>query len=280
MELADQMQDPEFWRRLAPDMNTSGMAIGPTIEIQPRALDILHREVTTQGYSQLDDALPLDEINDLLRAMEAVRRVGLQPLYIFAFDEAWSVFLRLSAIWKRMLGPDWAFLPALWAWWVDAGPTNAGWPAHRDRGKQVSVRDDGTPMSMTAWIPLTRAVPANGCMYVLPMGLEFEKLNLKTIQNARALPASPGSVLMWNQKIWHWSGTSSRRALNPRVSLSIELQTRSVPPFQGVLLDPMTSPPPLNKRLALIGAQTLQYVHFSKLEGEPVKLAEALVRYS
>jgi hypothetical protein len=280
MELAEKMQDPEFWRKFGPNMNTSGLAIGPSFDVPTPTLDILHREMTTIGYTQIDNVLPVEEINEILRAMKAMREAGVLPIFAFAFDETWGLFLRLNAIWKRLLGPDWHFMPALWGWWIEQGPTGAGWPAHRDRGKQVSVREDGTPMSISVWIPLTRALPSNGCMYVLPKGLEFEKLNLKTIQNARALPASPGTALMWNQSVWHWSGTSSRRAPNPRVSISLELQTASVPPFQEKIFDPSTIPMPLPRRLALIGQQIMQYRHFTKLEGEPVELANALQKYA
>lgn len=280
MDLAAQMQDPEFWRRFAPNMNTAGLAIGPRFEIPEANLDVVQREINTVGYSQIDSVFPIDEIAEVHRAIKAMREIGLLPLYAFAFDETWGLFLRMSTVWKKILGDDWVFIPALWGWWVEPGALNAGWPAHRDRGKQNSLHPDGSPMSLTAWIPLTRATPANGCMYVLPTGLDFDKLTLKTIQNARAMPAAPGSILLWNQAVWHWSGTSSRRAPNPRVSISVEMQTSKVKPFQNRILDPLMMPPPLNQRLALIGQQVLQYLHFTKLEGEPVKLAEELQRYA
>lgn len=279
-QLAEQMQDPSFWRRLAPRMNTEGMAIGPTFDVPERALEIAYKELCTVGYTQVDGHLPVDEIAEVLGAVKAVREAGLLPMYVFAFDESWGLYMRQSPIWKRMLGADWKFMPAIWTWWVEPGPANAGWPAHRDRGKQVAVRPDGSPMSMTAWIPLTRSLPSNGCIYMVPMGLDFEKLNMKNIQNVRALPAAPGTVLMWNQNVWHWSGNSSRRAPNPRVSMAFEMQSGTEPPFQKPLIDPLMCPPPLNQRLALVAQQVLQYRHFTKLEGPPVDLANALMKFA
>lgn len=279
-ELAELMQDHAFWRRLAPRMNTQGMAVGPLFDVPERAIEVANAEVCTIGYSQIDNVLPVDELADVLEAVKAIRDFGLLPIYGFAFDETWATYMRLAPVWKRILGPDWKFLPAVWLWWIEQGPSNSGWPAHRDRGKQISVRPDGTPMSLSVWIPLTRALPSNGCMYVLPHGLDFEKLNMRNIQHARALPAAPGTVLMWNQNVWHWSGTSSRRAPNPRVSMAFELQTSSVPPFQAPLIDPMACPPPLNERLALAARQVLQYRHFTRLEGPPVELAEALLKFA
>jgi hypothetical protein len=278
-QVAEQMQDPAFWRRIVPTMNTSGMVLGTAFEPDPRILDLCYQELCAIGYTQLDGLLPLDELAEILAAVKAVRSTGLLPMYVFAFDEPWGIYLRLSPVWRRMLGLDWQFLPAVWTWWIEQGPGNAGWPAHRDRGKQIAIREDGSPLSLSAWVPLTRSLPSNGCMYVLPKGLEFEMLTMQNIQHARALPAAPGTVLLWNQNVWHWSGQSSRRAPNPRVSMAFELQTASVPPFQTPLLDPLACPPPLNVRLGLVAQQILQYRHFTRLEGPQIELAEALLKY-
>jgi ectoine hydroxylase-related dioxygenase (phytanoyl-CoA dioxygenase family) len=115
---------------------------------------------------------------------------------------------------------------------------------------------------------------------MLPMGIDLENLDAKSIQNVRALPAAPGTVLMWNQNVWHWSGHSSRRAQGPRVAMAFEMQTASVPPFQAPLIDPLSCPPPLNERLALVARQILQYRHFTKIEGPPLELAQALLEHA
>jgi len=279
MDLAEKMQDPEFWTRFGPHLHTSGLGTAPALPIPERMLDVLDYEMKVIGYTQLERVLPLDEIGRVLGAMKAIREARLLPIFAFAFDETWDLFRRLDPIWTRLLGPDWHFMPALWGWWIDQGPSGAGWPAHRDRPYQDCVGPDGKPLSMTVWIPLTHALPSNGCLYVLPRGLEFDQLNPSTIQHVRALPAVPGTALMWNQHVWHWSGTTSRRAPNPRVSISFELQTSSVAPFSDRTFDPAT-PLALPRRLALIGEQILRYQHFTKLEGAPVRLAEALQKYA
>lgn len=283
MDLAARMQDPAYWHALAPGLNTNGASIGPRYEIRTRDLEFAFEDVRDLGYGQLDNALPVEDVADVLKAVTAVRAAGLLPMYAFAYDEAWAIYLRLASVWKRFLGPGWQFMPAIWVWWIEQGARNAGFPAHRDRAKQNTLRADGSPMTLTSWIPLMRALPSNGCMYVIPNGLEFDKLDLRSVQRIRALPCVPGTVMMWNQSVWHWSGNSSQRAPNPRVSMAIEMQcapTGKIPVFQGPLIDPMTCPPPLNERLALVAKQILQYRHLTKLDGEPVALAEALLRYA
>ena len=46
-----------------------------------------------------------------------------------------------------------------------------GWGPHRDRLLELGFKpfaDDGSPASLNFWVPLTRATPKNGCMYVVP----------------------------------------------------------------------------------------------------------------
>ena len=62
--------------------------------------------------------------------------------------------------------------------------------------------------------------------------------------------------------------------------MAFEMQSGSEPPFQKPLIDPLTCPPPLAQRLALVAQQVLQYRHFTKLEGPPVELATALMKYA
>ena len=73
MDLAAQMQDPSYWRRLAPGLNTEGTAIGPTYDVGDREIDTAFEEVRTLGYSRLDNALPLNDVNDVLLGVRAAR---------------------------------------------------------------------------------------------------------------------------------------------------------------------------------------------------------------
>jgi len=115
-------------------------------------------------------------------------------------------------------------------------------------------------------VPLTEATPFNGCMYVLPAerdphyAARVKKYDIAAPQNIRALPAAPGSVLGWTQGLLHWSGRSSRRASEPRLSFSIEYQRGDEPAFNEPVLDPRVLPP-FERRLGLIGKQILQYQH-------------------
>ena len=73
----------------------------------------------------------------------------------------------------------------------------AGWPPHRDKGRQA-LAADGTPTSLTVWIPLTEATPENGCLYILPThrdpvyGTDNENKFQGDLPQIRAVPSKPG----------------------------------------------------------------------------------------
>ena len=97
-----------------------------------------------------------------------------------------------------------------------------------------------------------------------------------SLQNIRAIPASSGSLLAWNQTVFHWGGRASKLAQNPRCNVSVEFQRGDKPLLSRPLIDPEVLPP-FQLRLGLIGHLIRQYAPFHKFHApEILCLAAAL----
>jgi hypothetical protein len=94
-------------------------------------------------------------------------------------------------------------------------------------------------------------------------------------QNIRAVPATAGSFLAWNQAILHWGGRASRLGRVARSSAAFEFQRGDRPAFNKPLLDPHRAPN-FRHRLGLVGKQVLQYKHMYPLTDDIASIAEAL----
>jgi hypothetical protein len=181
-----------------------------------------------------------------------------------------------------VLDPEYRVLPAFWAWYVVPTESQAGWAPHRDRTGSL-LRADDSPESLTVWLPLTEATPLNGCMYVYPAHLEDRSRASQTavlagaqLQHIRALPATPGSLLAWNQQLLHWGGRASRLATEPRCSIALEFQRGDGPPFENPLIHPEQLPS-FHLRLGLSGKLLLKYAPFHRFDSPELRaLAVAL----
>lgn len=259
--------NPHYWRELNPDLEINKETLGQSISsINPNKeiLQNLKDSLMMDGYFQTNPILPIDEIITLRRSVEKIKQADWLPVFAFVYDEFWQIRSHLSFIMSEMLGQNYWQLPDFWAWYVEGNCSSRGWPPHRDR--LVSTEQaDGTPNSLSVWIPLTDATIANGCIYVLPSSLDksfsvWFKAVIENIQGIRALPASAGSILGWKQSLLHWGAQSSMKASNPRISLGFEFQRGNIEPFNNPLLDPSVIPS-FEHRLGLIGRQILQYQH-------------------
>ena len=175
-------------------------------------------------------------------------------------------------------------LPDFWAWHVSPG--ESGWDPHRDRPQ--TLFDDFSPQSLTLWIPLTKAVPENSCMYMLPANKDIHyhdqiPPDLKfgfpgKLSDIQALPSEPNDILIWNQRVVHWGSTSNtKHEIGPRISLAFEFQRSDVSPFNEPLLEPNRLPT-FKERLNLIGKQVIQYTHMYGFNEELVNLAKKLLK--
>ena len=285
--LLEKVQNPDFWKNLNPNLSVSkNSTLQPKTElkIEQAHLEKLLLNLKTEGYFQIDALLSEVEVYQMATTVEKVLRAGLPAPFAFVYDEFWLVFCQLSRILSAILGEDYQQLPAFWAWYIEASNTEKGWKPHRDNLTGTPL-PDGMPKCVTIWIPLSDAIPLNGCMYIVPATLDpnynhkvqkGEKSSAQiSYQDIRALPAKIGSVLCWNHEVLHWGGRSSERAPHPRISIAFEFQKADVEPYKTPLLDPYNLPS-FNQRLGLIGKQILQYQHMYPLSEDISQLATEL----
>ena len=282
---AKQATSLQFWRSLCPNLAIEGRFDVPSANLPD--LDILLTHVKTEGYVNEPDVLPNQYVGRLRNAVRSLQEHGIPPAFAFVYDEFWLIFRSLSPFLTKVLGPEYRILPAFWAWYVEPSDAAAGWTPHRDR-PGAGIAADNAPDSLSIWLPLTDATPLNGCMYVLPAHLDesfrrrngmesgetkFEGVNL---QNIRALPAPAGSLLGWNQALYHWGGRASKLGRGPRCSISVEFQRGDKPALSSPLIHPEVLLP-FRDRLGLIGHLTRRYAPFHRFHApEILCLAAAL----
>ncbi|MEZ5956752.1 MAG: phytanoyl-CoA dioxygenase family protein [Hyphomonadaceae bacterium] len=272
----DDLCAASFWRSFAPSLHISEE--GLAFEAGVSDFETLARRMRRDGYfggrhARLDDLAPR-----LAEAVGLCVNVGLPPVFIWAFNEPWASFHALRPVISGFLGQDYKLLPAFWAWHVDPRQGERGWRPHRDNSR--SLDPDGTPQSLTCWIPLTEATPLNSCMYILPAYLDpyygqptTANSVLPDLSVARALPAKPGEFLIWNQAVLHWGSPSSEFAEHPRISMALEFQRADIP--RPSLMDASTLPS-FETRMRLIAMQILQYTHMYGFSTELRSIAEHL----
>lgn len=280
----EQVNNPGFWLGLNPYFNIT--RDGSQDKIAPLPVDVTEEMLhylRMDGYIQLDNLISGQMIAKMRNAIITLRDKGINPSFVFVYDEFWTISRQLNRLLSPVLGDTYQQLPDFWAWYLDPQREDAGWRPHRDRIHGETVYADGMPKSVTVWLALTDATPLNGCIYMLPAHLDTDYFNFKTREtnvNAhgiRALPASAGSLLMWNQRVVHWGGTSSTRTNEPRISLAIEFQRADVPPFNTPLIKTPEALLPFDIRLMLIAKQFTQYYHMYKLSPDLEKLSNQIL---
>jgi hypothetical protein len=283
-DIARNFRDENFWRQTFPELTIMGRLTGP-FDLHPmsnEAAAVAADRMGKEGYFQLHDPELVDLSARLSAAITLCVERGIPPVFAFLFDEAWAVFYRQHRFISMFLGADYQVLPDFWAWHVDPKAGQAGWTPHRDKGTR-SLAADGSPLSLTMWVPLTEASPMNGCMYMLPAdrdpvyGTDKDAEWSIDLPKVRALPAVPGDFLIWNQAVLHWGAQSSSFAEKPRMSIALEFQRADIEPFNKPLLGNL---PVLNfiDRLRLVAKQIRQYRHMYPLTAEIDALAEELIR--
>ena len=279
---AEHVDDVQFWRELFPEFNIEADRQAPRFPVSdPGGLLELIR---SEGYVHVPDVVAEEAVQAVRRCVERLDEAGIPLAFAFVYDELWELFRGAAAYIETLLGGDYLMLPAFWVWYVAPSNGAAGWRPHRDRGN-VALDADNTPQSLTVWLAFSEATTLNGCIHVLPMSLDdrfpvgyFEGEGSNTVvqpQNVRALPASAGSLMAWNQNLLHWGGRASRMATGPRCSAAMEFQRADLPPVQVPAVDPSFTLT-FQERLALIAKQILQYQHMYPLTPDMAATATSL----
>jgi hypothetical protein len=279
----EDLERREFWLELCPGMSIEGSGLAPRAEVgdKPPLLSKLKRE----GYIQVPGALPEACIAPIRTAISTLYTHGVPLAFAFVYDEPWLAFQGLSTFLSTVLGQDYRALPDFWVWHVNPSDEATGWGPHRDKANVLTLDDDNSPHTLTVWLPLTNATTLNSCMYVLPAHLDQQisqrswngpnNTFVQNLQDVRALPATAGSVLAWNQAILHWGSRASDLGEGPRISAALEFQRGDRSPFNRPLLDPGRAPS-FTERLGLVGKQILQYRHMYPLTPEAQAVAASL----
>ena len=279
---AHEVGSRDFWRQLCPHMSIEGSATPTAAAVGDTGL--LLSDLKREGYIQVPGAFP-DQLTAPVRdAVSTLSQRGIPLPFAFVYDELWLAFKGLSTFLTTVLGEDYRALPDFWVWYVQPNENAMGWGPHRDR-VQSTLDPDNSPHTLTVWIPFSDATPLNGCMYVLPAHLDprFKERRwdgegnnvVQNPQDIRALPATAGSLLAWNQAVLHWGSRGSRLGTAPRISAAFEFQRGDRAPFNSPLLDPGWVPS-FTERLGLIGKQVLQYRHMYPLSDDVAAIATTL----
>lgn len=280
--LAAQAERREFWGDLCPGMSIEGGAAPRPAAVG--ATNGLFTELKREGYVQVPDALSEATIAPIRYAISTLSQQGIPLAFAFVYDELWLAFQGLSRFLTSVLGEGYRALPDFWVWYVSPSEDSSGWGPHRDR-VIPTVDADNAPQTLSVWLPFTDATTLNGCMYVLPAHLDdrFRERRwdgegnnvVHRPQDVRALPATAGSMLAWNQAVLHWGSRGSRMGTAPRISAAFEFQRADCAPFNNPLLDPERMPS-FQERLGLVGKQVLQYRHMYPLSDEVAEIATSL----
>lgn len=275
---------PEFWLQFAPHLHVSApnyhLAALPTLSAESG--EAIRALVKNEGYFQGTMDPWNVSLSTLTDTISRLHSVGLLPVFAFMYDEMWMLAQQLHPVISSLLGPQYAMLPDFWAWHVDPRKAESGWRPHRDKGYKA-LAADGSPTSVTAWIPLTHATTLNGCMYIVPAdrdptyGTPQDRDWKFDYSDIRALPAQAGQFFVWNQAVLHWGSHASPRAGDlVRMSCAFEFQRTDMPAWNQPLLPP-GGRLSFEQRLQLIGKQVKQYQHMYPLPSHLASLADRML---
>lgn len=257
-ELLEKSLSKEYWLALCPELTISDNLLMQKPEnsfyISDSASKKCAERYAEEGYFQSEPIIPTDEAQKLADAIIKVTAQGFPAQFCLIYDDFWQPLRRLNKLLEPILGKDYLLLPDFWFYNINNDDTDSGWSPHRDLQFPNPVNSDGTPKIINLWIPLTDATTLNGCMYMLPatrdpdypkdfsmlIGHDFRTVKHYTpemLQNFRALPAKAGSVLGWNQYVFHWGSRSSRWAESPRINYSMYVQRADVKPYDDLAIN-------------------------------------------
>ena len=198
------------------------------------------------GYTIFKNSLPTSIFDELNNGFDQLKSADLLPVGIIYHPLFWQITMALDPLIQHILQEPYVILPETWAWDIAPHKANKGWAPHREK-LYSCVKDDGLPVSVSCWFPITPATPENSCMYVIPAGDDpfypVGKTHVEIpFQSIRALPALPGDVIVFNHNILHWGSQSSQWATTPRRAIAFETQISRLKPYNTPVTMPHTQP--------------------------------------
>jgi hypothetical protein len=283
--------DVEYWRELVPNLNLEGAQDRERYEdsiISAHHETMASTHLAAHGYFHMPPVLGTPFIEKMGSCVERLRVAGWPAVFSFVYDEFWGILRTpiLTRFLTRHLGARYVQTANIWIWRVDPQRRGSGWPPH------VDSRDDAK--RLTIWIPLTEANVANGCIYVIPQDhvpaslpscfrdwTSISRKELETIlHGVRPLPALPGSVLGWSNRVIHWGGHALDASAGPRISIGAEFLHEATEPADSERPLSGAHVPSLPVRLRAIGQVILAYQNFEPLVHRYCKLAQKLIDWA
>jgi hypothetical protein len=231
---ADAVRDPAYWLGLHP---AGRISLQPRSLPQPAAAPAAPVDVSAlarDGHVTLPALWDAATVASVLDAAQAVFRAGWPGACALLFDQVWESLWQPAfhhAVHAQLGGPDVSLVPLFHVHHVAAVEGARGWAPHVDYREDVSA----PPLRLTAWLTLTDATLANGCMHVVPPGVRPQLVAklpdlttlsvndaLELLHHVRALPTSAGDLLCWRPGVLHFGGVATAAAHAPRWALSTE----------------------------------------------------------
>jgi hypothetical protein len=275
-----QATSEDYWRELSPGESIGAELRGGTEAALDAAAAASFRD---RGFCHAQSVVQPDVAAELAGVVRAIKAEGWPVVFALVYDRFWELALTdVRRIVEDLAGRRAFMRPHVAVHHVDATPGAAGWSPHPD--------GIGKPGRISSWVPLTEATLDNGCMYAIALnertGEAVARYSSKELtsedaalllQHARALPASPGSMLAWNFDVIHW-GSVSQGATQPRISVAFEWIQEDVPPDSDdlPLIGSEERLPDFTFRLKMIGSAIRSYWQFDEKMLPFVKLAEKL----
>lgn len=261
--MSDKFQSIKYWRELNPQCSISDNPWPSKInsfQIQPEEIGTHVEQIIKDGYFQTNAIIPKDLLAPLIKCIVNLVRAGHRTTYALLYDEFYHVLSGLNQVLTPVLGKKFQLVPDEFeAFYVPISNETGGSPPHRDSlNPSGIIADDGKPLLVNVWIPLTDATHLNSCMYVVPsshqnssrIGLNQGSVSLNDLQKVRALPAPAGSIICWSPSLLHWGAQSSQFAQEPRLSFAAYFQSSKVKPFHPTTMD-IGDPIPFEYRMYL-----------------------------
>jgi len=284
-EMLPSIEDVGFWRALSPELAISDHPFETgehIVALDPELRAAYCNQVRTEGYFQTQPLLPEGMREQMLEAIESVRRVGLPNMFALVYDVFFQALTQVGQALAGVLGEGWQLIPNFWVYYIEPSDDGKGFEPHRDAEYPDTLDEQGMPNVLTAWIAVTEATPLNSCMYLLPRNRDRQydeaTHKLKTgwneiaLQDLRALPAAAGTLSCWDQYVFHYGSRSCKRAPRPRVSIALYCQRGDVPAVDDHIIQ-VPSRLDFKTRLGIIcrGLRRYSYVSFrDSPQGRPL----------
>lgn len=284
LNIQENLESLNYWKSFASDFHIDDKEYWRSVnsfDLSPEYKDEMNDWMLKEGYFKIDKSVTNFNTGKYAELVKKMVSSNLLPVFCFIYDEFWSLQLQAKNVMESVLGAGYTLRPCMWVWHVDPQKEEAGWAQHRD-GDINYLHEDLSPKVLTLWVPLTKATPLNGCMYVKPMNREEvcvetnKKASIENLQEMVCLPAEPGDMYIWNFWVLHWGSKASKRAKEPRISVAFEIEEAGSNLIEAPLLNPMELPN-FETRLKIIAYQIKQYMHMYKFNSTFIEFADRVL---